>query len=337
MPQFERRLYEPSDDMRAFNAGDDDFEEEGSRLPLLIVIALVVLASFAGVVWLAYTQGVQRGREIAPRMIAAQPAQKAASSEKNPYAGLNIYKPAKPDDEGINQDSAPSPRRAVVPPKTIVSAPAVPPATKSTITAAKPLIARTIGRAAPTKPAVLAQKTARPLPKPSAKTTRPAPPRVATAAPRTTAPPSSLALTPKPAAPAVKPAPIAPEPTPIVPKTAPQTPKSTAVITPARRTVTFNPPATKTVAAAEPEAHAGGFVLQIGSYKSEAEANTSWQAYKVAHPAVAGYAPDVRRAELGAKGTWYRLRVGPFASLSEANAACAKLKASGGNCFPAKH
>jgi len=78
------------------------------------------------------------------------------------------------------------------------------------------------------------------------------------------------------------------------------------------------------------------FVLQIGSYKSEAEANASWQTYKGAHPTVAGYAPDVRQAELGRKGTWYRLRVGPFTSLGEANAACTKLKAQGGSCFPAK-
>jgi cell division protein FtsN len=79
-----------------------------------------------------------------------------------------------------------------------------------------------------------------------------------------------------------------------------------------------------------------GYVLQIGSYTSEAEANTSWQSYKQAHPSVAGFSPDVKAADLGAKGTWYRLRVGPFASIGEANAACAKLKAQGARCFPAK-
>ena len=61
MPQFERRLYEP-DELRVYDGGDDDMEDEGSRLPLLIVIALFVLAAFGGVVWMAYTQGVQRGR-----------------------------------------------------------------------------------------------------------------------------------------------------------------------------------------------------------------------------------------------------------------------------------
>src|SRR6476646_4241765 len=101
MPQFERRLYEPSDDVRVFDGGEDDLNEEGSRLPLLIIIALVVLLSFAGVVWLAYTQGVERGRLDAPRIMTEQQNQKIALGEqKNPYANLKIYQPPS------NQESA---------------------------------------------------------------------------------------------------------------------------------------------------------------------------------------------------------------------------------------
>jgi cell division protein FtsN len=77
-------------------------------------------------------------------------------------------------------------------------------------------------------------------------------------------------------------------------------------------------------------------VLQIGSYTSEAEANASWQTYKQVHAGVAGYTPDIQSAELGKRGTWYRLRIGPFGSLAEASAACAKLKAQGASCLPAK-
>src|SRR5690348_7115086 len=137
MPQFERRLYEPSDDMRAFDASGDDFEEEGSRLPLLIVIALVVLASFGGVVWLAYTQGVQRGRDTTPRVIAAQPPNKATLAEKNPYAGLNIYKPAKPEDEQIDRNATPAPSTHV-PPKTITLPSRTPTASNGTTPVSKP-------------------------------------------------------------------------------------------------------------------------------------------------------------------------------------------------------
>jgi hypothetical protein len=53
MARIEPGLYEPSDDVRVFDGAEDDYDDEGSRLPLLIVIALLVLAAFAGVVWLA--------------------------------------------------------------------------------------------------------------------------------------------------------------------------------------------------------------------------------------------------------------------------------------------
>jgi hypothetical protein len=73
MPKIEPGLYEPSDDVRVFDDADEA-DEEGSRLPLLIVIALLVLAAFGGVVYLAYTQGLQRGRADAPRPVASAAA-----------------------------------------------------------------------------------------------------------------------------------------------------------------------------------------------------------------------------------------------------------------------
>ena len=62
MANYDRGVYEPSDDVRVFDGAEEEDDVEGSRLPLLIVLALLVLAMFAGVVWLAYTQGVARGR-----------------------------------------------------------------------------------------------------------------------------------------------------------------------------------------------------------------------------------------------------------------------------------
>ena len=80
----------------------------------------------------------------------------------------------------------------------------------------------------------------------------------------------------------------------------------------------------------------GAFALQIGAYRSEAEAEESWRAYSAAHPAAAAFAPAIRQADLAAKGIWYRLQIGPFASAGDAVAFCAKLKASGGTCFPVR-
>ncbi len=62
MANFDRNVYEPSDEVRLYDSVEEEEDIEGSRLPLLIVLALLVLAMFAGVVWLAYTQGVARGR-----------------------------------------------------------------------------------------------------------------------------------------------------------------------------------------------------------------------------------------------------------------------------------
>jgi cell division protein FtsN len=65
-------------------------------------------------------------------------------------------------------------------------------------------------------------------------------------------------------------------------------------------------------------------------------ANGAWATFKARHAAIAGgLSQDVQKADLGSKGTWYRLRFGPFADKASANAACDKLRAEGGTCFVA--
>jgi cell division protein FtsN len=77
-------------------------------------------------------------------------------------------------------------------------------------------------------------------------------------------------------------------------------------------------------------------VLQIGAYETQEIADGAWAAFKARHAGVAGaLAEDVPKADLGAKGTWYRLRMGPFADKAAAAAACEKLKAEGATCFVA--
>ena len=104
MANYERGVYEPSDEVRVFDGSDDDEDVEGSRLPLLIVLALLVLAMFAGVVWLAYSQGVARGRTETPVIAAASCAARIAPQNpggaQQPYQGFKIYEqPAPPDDD----------------------------------------------------------------------------------------------------------------------------------------------------------------------------------------------------------------------------------------------
>ncbi len=96
-----------------------------------------------------------------------------------------------------------------------------------------------------------------------------------------------------------------------------------------------------TVASAEPatatEARAsggGGYAVQVSSQRSEAEAKASFHALRAKFPKeLGGREPIVRRADLGAKGIYYRALVGPFASMEEAASLCSSLKAAGGNCL----
>src|SRR5579862_6230722 len=88
------RRYEPTIDLQGFDLTMNvDAVHEPSRLPLVVVIALVVLAAFAGVVWLAYTQGVERGRESVSRELTAEQFWKLRRPAAPAYTGLKIYEP----------------------------------------------------------------------------------------------------------------------------------------------------------------------------------------------------------------------------------------------------
>ncbi|NLH79474.1 MAG: SPOR domain-containing protein, partial [Phyllobacteriaceae bacterium] len=75
----------------------------------------------------------------------------------------------------------------------------------------------------------------------------------------------------------------------------------------------------------------GDWVVQISSSKSEAEARNSLAAAQRRYSALAGKSGDVQRADLGAKGTYYRARVSG-GSREAASSLCAQVKAQGGDC-----
>jgi hypothetical protein len=83
---------------------------------------------------------------------------------------------------------------------------------------------------------------------------------------------------------------------------------------------------------------AAGYAVQVSSQHSETEAQSSFQSLRAKYPDVLGKRePIIRRADLGAKGIYYRALVGPFASADEAAAMCSSLKAAGGNCIVQKN
>lgn len=95
-------------------------------------------------------------------------------------------------------------------------------------------------------------------------------------------------------------------------------------------------PAAKPVATAKPSSK-GAYVVQLFALKDEAAAKASWAQLTKKHGSVlAGHALDIEKADLGAKGTWYRVRAAGFATRAAANSACTKLKAAGQDCIVKK-
>jgi hypothetical protein len=83
-----------------------------------------------------------------------------------------------------------------------------------------------------------------------------------------------------------------------------------------------------------PSVSGGGFAVQVTSERNESNAQAALQALLQKYPnQLSGRQPIIRRADLGAKGIYYRVLVGPFASAEEAAGLCGKLKAAGGNCI----
>ena len=87
------KIYDPSFELA--QADNDDRIIVWARLPILILLAILVVASFAGAVWLAYNQGVVRSTSDTPPAIAAPDIPIRTSivedSGSVPLAGLGIY------------------------------------------------------------------------------------------------------------------------------------------------------------------------------------------------------------------------------------------------------
>ncbi|MEO8301390.1 MAG: SPOR domain-containing protein [Rhizomicrobium sp.] len=291
LAKFEHGVYEPGDEahegIRVYDGSEDEEDVEGSRLPLLIVLALLVLAMFGGVVWLAYTQGVARGRGETPVLAAAGGPERVAPQDPGggnvPYQGFKIYEqPAPPDDSAEPAaPAAPEPQaKAPVAPPPKAAAPA---SEAKDLPPAKTVAALIQQANSVPKPMMSMPKPA--APKPTVAVAPSAPAAAATGAPRQLVAPVPVPAAAKPAAPAA----------------------------------------------------AGAFVLQIGAFKSQAEAETAWRTYKAKHAALlSGYSDNIQQVDLGEKGTWYRLRVGGLADREVATALCDRLKADGGACIPGR-
>lgn len=71
---------------------------------------------------------------------------------------------------------------------------------------------------------------------------------------------------------------------------------------------------------------------QLGAYRSEAEAKGAWTKIRAKHAELASLKTDIQQADLGEKGTFYRLRV----SVADAKTLCQTLTRQGQPCIAAK-
>ena len=80
----------------------------------------------------------------------------------------------------------------------------------------------------------------------------------------------------------------------------------------------------------------GSWQVQLMSSPNKAAVEKSWAKKKQKYPMLGDLPYEIEAANLGAKGTFYRLKAGSFASKDAATDFCNKLKTSGGSCFVAK-
>jgi hypothetical protein len=266
----------------------------------------------------ALTRGTDSGETVA----AAAPAPAVPEATPAPAAV-----PA-PATAAAAETAAAAP--ATVPSPPVDAAPE--PAAASTVEPATQAVATTPVR-------VTTLPTARQAPPPveAAPATAPAPVRTAAATiPEAPAPVAPAAATAAPAAPAstagrsariLPPAGTGTNPF-AAATPAPAAPAPVAPVAAAPEPVAATPPS-----AAPAPSGGGSYAVQLASQKSDAEARAAYAGLQRRFPSIlGGRAPVIQSADVGTRGTFYRVRL-PFGSSAEANRLCNDLKAAGGDCF----
>lgn len=177
--------------------------------------------------------------------------------------------------------------------------------------------------------------------KPSIKPAFPAPPVKEGAAPVNQPAGEETAQLPQVALPLVQPPALSPaKPTTPPAKTAGKTAAAGKAAAPkgaAPAAATAAQPASPAPAAqAKTAATAGGWLVQLGALKTEAEARADWSRVKAANKDVLGdYGSDIVRVDLGEKGIFWRLRAGPMDE-GQARSICANLAKRSQGCIIAR-
>jgi cytoskeletal protein RodZ len=293
------------DGFLTFDARDE--EEDRSRGPLVIAAIVAVLAICGVILWQLYAGSRENGDT--PQIAADTGSFKAAPTDAGGTATDDL-------DKGVF-DAA---NGSDAPPLDVQP---------NTAGAEDPLLGD--GGAVPT-PAPAVAPVARPAPATPAPAPAPAPRTQVAAtqpAPRPVAKPPVAAPAPAPK-PVVKPTPAPVQVAQATPRPAPAvatpTPKPAPVVaTPAPA------PAPKAATAPAPRPSSSGIAAQLGSFQTRASADTALARYRAS--GLSGPV-SVVAADLGEKGTWYRIRATGFDTRAEVDGFCAKARSAGAQCIP---
>lgn len=274
--------------------------------------------------------------QIVPReeQVAAVPAAEKSEDRVTETAGLGegsrdnprviVPQPLAPDDAGV------SPRRVrtmiVKPDGTIVRSTdaAEAPAPAPVAPAPAPALATASAPATETQTAS-APSTEAPAQDVAATATQPQPD--ATSEPEPEAATAATATAPEPAAPALALGPEDPSiPLPVA--------RPNAVVASLRTTqqpAQAQPAVATQAPVAAPQPVAGGaYLVQLASRRSQEQALSDFATLQEQYPGILGpYQPFIERADLGSRGIFYRLRVGPLDNQASAGQLCDQLKAAG--------
>ncbi len=308
----DRNLYEPPyDDALLY---DTDLEPERPRSrPLVVLLGIVVLAAFAGVVWVAYNQGVKQGQnglpiltaDAGPTRIVPDPATASPAIDPAPAKSYDRLMSSDPENDQVNMLPKPEQPKTTPSPQDLAVAP--PTATEGT---GGKFGIKATDFDAPVDPGMDTHVgSISGAPQTSEDITASLPPRGPAKPVQTALAPSK----PVPAKEVIAPAkPVAAKPAPV--EIAP-------------------PPADTTeVPAATPAP--SGVMIQLGSFPNAELAASAWSKIKSANQdLLADHSPKFNKAEIPGKGTWYRLRVGGFSDKAEAQTACQQLTTAGQACI----
>jgi cell division protein FtsN len=274
---------------------DDQQEAYGRRGPFLLVVAMIVLVAFLGVVYVAYQQGIRQGQQMSPPLIVAEP-------------GLVKVEPADPggfeepyqDTFVLNGEDTESLLETLLPPpEEPLERPASAEEMEATLVTDPPEAAEPESEILNIQSPPSLEELFEAVVEESATPDEP------------DAGAGYFELPPEPEGPA---------PT--------SEPGIDTVATGS------TPPLPSQSASSGISAAAGSFVVQVAAVSSQARAQSKQNDVQDSHEAILiGLAFDIQEAVVPDRGTFYRVRIGPFDTRPQAVDLCETLKARGQDCY----